>query len=48
MTEADLAELARVTRDLQLNPPKVPKPIPNMTVQNIRKRPIEVPTKVII
>ncbi|PWA88258.1 metalloenzyme, LuxS/M16 peptidase-like protein [Artemisia annua] len=46
MTEADLAELARVTRDLQLNPPKVPKPIPNMTVQNIRKRPIEVPTEV--
>ncbi|KAI7736758.1 hypothetical protein M8C21_012633 [Ambrosia artemisiifolia] len=46
MTENDLDELARVTHDLQLNPPKVKKAVPNFSVQNIKRKHIEVPTEV--
>ncbi|MFS7956834.1 putative metalloenzyme, LuxS/M16 peptidase, peptidase M16C associated [Helianthus anomalus] len=46
MTENDLTELARVTRDLQLNPPKVQKAVPNLSVQNIKKKHMETPTEV--
>ncbi|KAI7725945.1 hypothetical protein M8C21_013233 [Ambrosia artemisiifolia] len=45
MTENDLDELARVTRDLQLNPPKIKKAVPNFSVQNIKRKHIEVPTE---
>lgn len=46
MTEKDLAELARLTCDLQLNPPKVSKAVPNLSLQNIRKKHIGVPLEV--
>ncbi|KAI3705435.1 hypothetical protein L1987_75672 [Smallanthus sonchifolius] len=46
MTEKDLAELARVTRDLQLNPPKVLKAVSNFSLQNIQRKHREVPIEV--
>ncbi|KAI3809495.1 hypothetical protein L1987_25471 [Smallanthus sonchifolius] len=46
MTEKDLAELACVTRDLQLNPPKVLKAVPNLSLQNIQRKHMEVPIEV--
>ncbi|KAK1413896.1 hypothetical protein QVD17_29633 [Tagetes erecta] len=46
MTEKDLAELTRVTRGLQLNPPKVLKAVPNFSLQNIRRKHIGVPIEV--
>nr|XP_043634383.1 presequence protease 1, chloroplastic/mitochondrial-like [Erigeron canadensis] len=46
MTGEDLAALARVTCDLQLNPPKVLKAVPNFFSQNIRKKHIQVPIEV--
>lgn len=47
MTEEDLAELARVTRELQVNPPKGVKGVKNLSLQNIRRKPVEVPIEVI-
>ncbi|KAL8210466.1 hypothetical protein R6Q57_004903 [Mikania cordata] len=46
MTEKDLDELDRVTRDLQLNPPKVLKAATNFSLKNIQRKHIEVPTEV--
>lgn len=51
MTEEDLAELARATQDLRLkqetpDPPEALKTVPSLSLQDIPKKPIHVPTEV--
>lgn len=46
MTGEDLAELARVTRELQHNPPKGLKTVASLNLKNIRRKPVQVPIEV--
>lgn len=46
MTEEDLAELARVASELQLNPPSPLKPVPRFSMKNISRKPMQVPLEV--
>ncbi|KAL8156248.1 hypothetical protein AgCh_001374 [Apium graveolens] len=51
MTEADLAELARATQDLRLkqetpDPPEALKSVPSLSLQDIPKKPIEIPIEI--
>ncbi|KAI3723811.1 hypothetical protein L2E82_35569 [Cichorium intybus] len=46
MTEEDLAELARVAKELQLNPPSPLKPVPRFSMKNIPRKPMQVPLEV--
>ena len=53
MTEEDLAELARATQELRLkqetpDPPEALRAVPSLSLQDIPKEPIHVPTEVII
>lgn len=53
MTEADLAELARATQDLRLkqetpDPPEALKSVPSLSLQDIPKKPIEIPIEVTV
>jgi Zn-dependent M16 (insulinase) family peptidase len=53
MTEEDLAELARATQELRLkqetpDPPEALKSVPSLSLHDIPKEPIHVPTQVII
>lgn len=53
MTTEDLAELARATHELRLkqetpDPPEALKTVPSLSLQDIPKEPIRVPTEVII
>lgn len=52
MTEEDLAELARATQELRLkqetpDPPEALRAVPCLTLQDIPRKPIHVPTEVI-
>lgn len=52
MTEEDLAELARATQELRLkqetpDPPEALKSVPSLSLLDIPKEPIHVPTEVI-
>lgn len=47
MTEEDLAELARVTSELQLKPSAPLKAVPRFSLKNISKKPMQVPLEVI-
>lgn len=51
MTEEDLAELARATQELRLkqetpDPPEALKTVPSLSLNDIPKEPIHVPTEV--
>lgn len=51
MTEEDLAELARATKDLRLrqetpDPPEALRAVPSLSLQDIPKKPIHVPSEV--
>lgn len=51
MTEEDLAELARATQELRLkqetpDPPEALRAVPSLSLQDIPKEPIRVPTEV--
>lgn len=51
MTEEDLAELARATQELRLkqetpDPPEALKTVPSLSLQDIPKEPIYVPTEI--
>ncbi|KAL1831589.1 hypothetical protein ACET3Z_001240 [Daucus carota] len=51
MTEADLSKLARVTRELRLrqetpDPPEVLKSVPSLSLQDIPKKPVQIPIKI--
>lgn len=46
MTEEDLAELARVTSELQLKPSAPLKAVPRFSLKNISKKPMQVPLEV--
>lgn len=53
MTEEDLAELARATHELRLkqetpDPPEALKAVPSLSLSDIPRKPIFVPTEVII
>lgn len=53
MTTEDLAELTRATHELRLkqetpDPPEALKTVPSLSLQDIPKEPIHVPTEVII
>lgn len=53
MTEEDLAELARATQELRLkqetpDPPEALRSVPCLSLHDIPKEPISVPTEVII
>lgn len=53
MTTEDLAELTRATHELKLkqetpDPPEALKTVPSLSLQDIPKEPIHVPTEVII
>lgn len=53
LTEADLAELARATHELRLkqetpDPPEALKSVPSLSLQDIPKKPIQVPIEVIV
>lgn len=53
MTEEDLAELARATQELRLkqetpDPPEALRSVPCLSLQDIPKEPIRVPTEVVI
>lgn len=53
MTEEDLAELARATQELRLkqetpDPPEALRSVPSLSLHDIPKEPICVPTEVII
>lgn len=52
MTEEDLAELARATQELRLkqetpDPPEALRSVPSLSLHDIPKEPIYVPTQVI-
>lgn len=52
MTEEDLAELARATQELRLkqetpDPPEALRSVPSLSLHDIPKEPIHVPTQVI-
>ena len=52
MTEEDLAELARATHELRMkqetpDPPEALKTVPSLSLNDIPKKPIFVPTEVI-
>ena len=51
MTEEDLAELARATQELKLkqetpDPPEALRSVPSLSLQDIPKEPIAIPTEV--
>lgn len=51
MTQVDLAELARATQELRLkqetpDPPEALKSVPSLSLEDIPKKPIHVPTEV--
>lgn len=51
MTEADLAELTRATQELRLkqetpDPPEALKSVPSLSLEDIPKKPIEIPIEV--
>lgn len=53
MTGEDLAELARATQELRLkqetpDPPEALKAVPSLSLQDIPKEPIRIPSEVII
>lgn len=53
LTEEDLAELARATHELRLkqetpDPPEALKAVPSLSLSDIPRKPILVPTEVII
>lgn len=53
MTTEDLAELTRATHELRLkqetpDPPEALKTVPSLSLQDIPKEPIHIPTEVII
>lgn len=53
MTTEDLAELTRATHELKLkqetpDPPEALKTVPSLTLQDIPKEPIHIPTEVTI
>lgn len=53
LTDEDLAELARATQELRLkqetpDPPEALKAVPSLSLQDIPKEPIRIPTEVII
>lgn len=53
MTEEDLAELAQATEELKLkqetpDPPEALKSVPCLSLQDIPKEPIRIPTEVLI
>lgn len=53
MTEEDLAELARATQELRLkqetpDPPEALRSVPSLSLQDIPKEPIRIPTEVVI
>jgi Zn-dependent M16 (insulinase) family peptidase len=53
MTEEDLAELARATQELRLkqetpDPPEALRSVPSLSLHDIPKEPIHVPTQVIV
>lgn len=53
MTEEDLAELARATKELRLkqetpDPPEALRSVPSLSLQDIPKEPIFIPTEVVI
>lgn len=53
MTEEDLAELARATQELRLkqetpDPPEALRSVPSLSLKDIPKEPIHVPTEVIL
>lgn len=52
MTEEDLAELARATEELRLkqetpDPPEALKCVPSLSLEDIPKKPVHIPTEVI-
>lgn len=52
MTEEDLAELARATEELRLkqetpDPPEALKRVPSLSLEDIPKKPVHIPTEVI-
>lgn len=52
MTEEDLAELARATEELRLkqetpDPPEALKLVPSLSLEDIPKKPVHIPTEVI-
>lgn len=46
MSEEDLAELARVTNELQLKPPSPLKAVPRFSLKNISRKPVQIPLEV--
>lgn len=51
MTEADLAELSRATQELRLkqetpDPPEALRSVPSLSLQDIPKKPIQIPREV--
>ena len=53
MTEADLSKLARATQELRLrqetpDPPEVLKSVPSLSLQDIPKKPVQIPIKVAV
>lgn len=53
MTEEDLAELARMTHELKLkqetpDPPEALKSVPSLSLQDIPKKPTQIPIEVIL
>ena len=53
MTEEDLAELARATQELRLkqetpDPPEALRSVPSLSLDDIPKKPIHVPTEVLL
>lgn len=51
MTEEDLAELARATQELRLkqetpDPPEALRSVPSLSLHDIPKKPIHIPTEV--